>query len=54
MREMWDVAEDAGVPAETRARMEEARVDAGECDYFEQFNGCSTTTTRGRTTSAAR
>ncbi len=39
MHEMWEVAETAGVPAETRARMEEARVDGGECDYFEQFNG---------------
>jgi hypothetical protein len=39
MDDMWDVAVDAGVPAEIRARMADARVDAGECDYFEQFNG---------------
>ncbi len=39
MHEMWDVAEEAGVPNEIRARMEEALVDAGECDYFDQFNG---------------
>jgi hypothetical protein len=39
MHEMWEVAETAGVPLEIRARMEEARVEAGECDHFEQFNG---------------
>ena len=39
MREMWDIAEQAGVPAEVRSQMRLARVEAGECDYFEQFNG---------------
>jgi hypothetical protein len=39
MDEMWDVAAEAGVPAEVRAAMADARVEAGECDYFEQFNG---------------
>jgi hypothetical protein len=39
MHEMWEVAEAAGVPADVRAEMDEARVEAGECDYFDQFNG---------------
>jgi hypothetical protein len=37
--EMWLVAADAGVPEEILAQMNAARVEAGECDYFEQFNG---------------
>ncbi|WP_028060277.1 hypothetical protein [Candidatus Solirubrobacter pratensis] len=39
MDEMWGIAAAAGVPADVRAEMAEARVEAGECDYFEQFNG---------------
>jgi hypothetical protein len=39
IHEMWDVAAEAGVPADVRAEMEDARVEAGACDYFEQFNG---------------
>jgi hypothetical protein len=39
MDDMWNVAAAAGVPAEVRAEMAEARVEAGECDYFDQFNG---------------
>ena len=39
MHELWELAAAAGVPADVRAEMEEARVEAGDCDYFEQFNG---------------
>jgi hypothetical protein len=39
MRDMWAIAADAGVPAEILTRLAEARVEAGECDYLEQFNG---------------
>jgi hypothetical protein len=34
------VAERAGVPPLFLAQMRDATVEAGECDYFDAFNGC--------------
>ncbi len=38
MDDMWEIAAQSGVPEDARQKMEAARVEAGECDYFSQFN----------------
>jgi hypothetical protein len=39
MVEMWDVVAGAGMPGDAIEQLQEAQVEAGECDYYEQFNG---------------
>jgi hypothetical protein len=39
MVQMWDVIVAAGMPDEAIEKLHEAQVEAGECDYYEQFNG---------------
>jgi hypothetical protein len=39
IEQMWDVIAEAGMPEESIVQLQQAQVDAGECDYYEQFNG---------------
>jgi hypothetical protein len=37
--ELWDIATAVGMPADTLRELRLAVVEAGECDYFDHFNG---------------
>jgi hypothetical protein len=37
--DLWEIAASVGMPPETRYELRLAPVEAGECDYFDHFNG---------------
>jgi hypothetical protein len=37
--DLWEIAASVGMPAQTRYELRLAPVEAGECDYFDHFNG---------------